>query len=136
MSLPDRSWDCFGEIGPFRTPHAALLFIETHRRNENDLLLAVIDKQAEKRGEDGFAGIYGIIECDHEMVSCHASINSLLETKIHGLNSSITEPFTWNDQHSLSIPSNSRQYPRYVPRAELLVRRAQYSPSPIRRRDV
>jgi hypothetical protein len=40
--------------------------IEAFRLDHRSLLLAVIDLQKERDGQDGFAGVYGLIEVDAE----------------------------------------------------------------------
>ncbi|WVW81731.1 hypothetical protein I302_103727 [Kwoniella bestiolae CBS 10118] len=67
LKLPAESWTHFGELGPY-TQQTALEDIESFRIDPRCLLLAVIDKQVEKLGRDGFAGVYGLIEMNDEFM--------------------------------------------------------------------
>ncbi|KAK4688028.1 hypothetical protein P7C73_g2086, partial [Tremellales sp. Uapishka_1] len=77
LSLPDLSWDVFGGLGPY-DEESALIDIEDFRAEPSSLLLAVVDEQAERRGENGFAGVYGLTEAsDEEMSMIFGLINIL-----------------------------------------------------------
>jgi hypothetical protein len=66
--LPEESWDVLGNLGPYPTQTSALEDIEEFRQDPNSLLIAVIDKQVEGKGRDGFAGVYGITEYSDEFM--------------------------------------------------------------------
>lgn len=66
LSLPPESWDSLGDLGPYPSSQSALEDIEAFRLDPRSLLLAVIDLQKERIGQDGFAGVYGLIEVDAE----------------------------------------------------------------------
>ncbi|KAL7418831.1 hypothetical protein Q5752_006515 [Cryptotrichosporon argae] len=68
LALPRETWAAFPDFAP-ATRAAALEAIERFRRDEQSVLLAVVDKAAEARGRDGFAGVYGVTECGREMTA-------------------------------------------------------------------
>ncbi|WWD05893.1 hypothetical protein V865_003977 [Kwoniella europaea PYCC6329] len=67
LRLPPSSWTHVGELGPY-TEQTALEDIESFRIDPRCLLLAVIDIQVERKGKDGFAGVYGLIEVNDEFM--------------------------------------------------------------------
>jgi hypothetical protein len=73
MSLPSTSWDVLGDLGPYPDEKSALIDIEGYRQDGAGLLIAVIDKQVERRGGDGFAGVYGLEGYDTYYMVSHSS---------------------------------------------------------------
>ncbi|OCF71239.1 hypothetical protein I204_08192 [Kwoniella mangroviensis CBS 8886] len=77
LRLPPSSWMHFGELGPY-TEETALEDIESFRIDPRCLLLAVIDLQVERKGKDGFAGVYGLIEVNDEFMHAIFGLSNVL----------------------------------------------------------
>ncbi|WRT63657.1 uncharacterized protein IL334_000580 [Kwoniella shivajii] len=77
LSLPPESWTHFGELGPY-SRKTALEDIESYRLDPACLLLAVIDIQVEQAGEDGFAGVYALIEVNKDFMHALFGIINIL----------------------------------------------------------
>ncbi|WVQ64749.1 uncharacterized protein L199_002917 [Kwoniella botswanensis] len=77
LRLPPSSWTHFGELGPY-TERTALEDIESFRIDPRCLLLAVIDLQVERKGKDGFAGVYGLIEVNDEFMQAIFGLINIL----------------------------------------------------------
>ncbi|WWC58062.1 uncharacterized protein I303_100597 [Kwoniella dejecticola CBS 10117] len=77
LRLPPESWIHFGDLGPY-TRKTALEDIESYRADPTCLLLAVIDLQLEARGDDGFAGVYGLIEVNQEYMTAVFGLINIL----------------------------------------------------------
>lgn len=80
LTLPKESWETLGNLGPYER-NTALEDIEEFRQDECALLLAVIDKQKEAAGRDGFAGVYGLIEYDEEYMVRRISHSPLIDIR-------------------------------------------------------
>jgi hypothetical protein len=66
MSMPSTSWDKLGDMGPYPDEESALKDMEAFRQDSCCILLAVMDKQVEAKGEVGFAGVYGWMDYDED----------------------------------------------------------------------